>query len=36
MKYLEKEYSNAVRINTEDRSLDEAVDEIITLMLNNN
>ena len=35
MQYLEKEYSNAVRINTEDRCLDEVVDEIITLLLNN-
>lgn len=35
MQYLEKEYFNVVRINTEDRSLDEVVDEIIALLLNN-
>lgn len=36
MKCLEKEYSSAVGINTEDRSLDEVVDEIVALLLNNN
>lgn len=32
IKYLETEYPNAVRINTEDKSLDEIVGEIIALL----
>lgn len=32
MKYLKIEYPDAVRINTEDKSLDEIVNEIITLL----
>ena len=32
MRYLNNEYPNAVRINTEDKTLEEIVDEILTLL----
>lgn len=35
IQYLENEYLNAVKINTGDKSLNEIVDEIMSLLLNN-
>lgn len=32
IKYLETEYSNAVKVNTENKTLDEVVDDIIVLL----
>jgi len=32
MRYLKMEYPNAVRINTENKSLDEIANEIMTLL----